>query len=133
MPNSFSSTSATDCAHEIDDLLRRVDDAHRVGQLDRVALEEPLVDRVEEVLLVGPVGHRAGGVLDGDVEAVEVSQERVAVEAVAGQGLHHLFDLGGDDVAADELGVVENLADQPLGQDVLDEHFIDGGLRRCSG
>src|SRR5688572_7968876 len=48
---------------------------------------------------------------------------RVAVEAVAGHGQHDLFDLGGDDVAADELGVVENLADQPLGQDVLDEHF----------
>ena len=41
----------------------------------------------------------------------------------------HLFDLGGDDVAADELGVVENLADQPLGEDVLDQHLIDGGLR----
>lgn len=35
-------------AHEIDDLLRRVDDAHRVGQLHRIALEEPLVDRVKK-------------------------------------------------------------------------------------
>ena len=31
-------------AHEIDDFLLRIDDAHRVGQLDRVALEEPLVN-----------------------------------------------------------------------------------------
>ena len=50
-------------AHEIDDFLRRVDDPHRVGQLHRVALEEPLVDRVEEVLLVRPVGDRPPGVV----------------------------------------------------------------------
>jgi hypothetical protein len=59
-------------AHEIDDFLGRIDDAHRVGELDRVALEESLIDRVEEVLFVGPAATRAGGVLDGDVEAVEV-------------------------------------------------------------
>ena len=47
-------------AHEIDDLLRRVDDAVRVGHLDRVALEEPLVDRVEEVLLLGEVRRACG-------------------------------------------------------------------------
>ena len=52
-------------AHEIDDRLRRVDDAVRVGHLHRVALEEPLVDRVQEVLLLGEVGQGAGGVLDG--------------------------------------------------------------------
>src|SRR3954469_1351640 len=50
--------------HEINDFLRRVDDPHRVGQLDRVPSEAPLADRVQEVLLVGPVGHRAGRVLD---------------------------------------------------------------------
>jgi len=33
-------------AHEIDDGLRRVEDAVRVGDLDRIALEEALVDRV---------------------------------------------------------------------------------------
>src|SRR4051812_4557379 len=53
----------------------------------------------------------------------------IAVEALAGHRLHDLLDLGGDDVAADELRVVENLADQSLGEDVLDEHLIDGGLR----
>ena len=53
-------------AHEIDDGLRRVDDAVRVGHLDRVALEEALVDRVEEVLLVAEILQVVGGCLDGD-------------------------------------------------------------------
>ena len=51
--------------HEIDDGLRRVDDAVRVGELDRVALEEPLVDRVQEVLLLVEIIDAVGGVLDG--------------------------------------------------------------------
>src|SRR5204863_8876395 len=97
-------------AHEVDDGLGGVDDAHRVGELDAIALEEALVDGVEEVLLVGEVRHRAGGVFDGNVEAVEFLQVRVAVEGLAGHGLHDLHYLGGDDVAADELGVVKNLA-----------------------
>ena len=52
-PNSVFQHLLDAGAHEIDDLLRRVDDAVRVGHLDRVALEEALVDGVEEVLLVG--------------------------------------------------------------------------------
>ena len=51
LPNSVSQHFVHAGAHEIDDRLRRVDDAVRVGHLDRVALEEPLVDRVQEVLL----------------------------------------------------------------------------------
>src|SRR4029453_14260487 len=57
-----------------------LDDAHRVGQLDRVALEEPLIDRVQEVLLCGPGGHRAGRMLAGEVKAVEFPQVGGAVE-----------------------------------------------------
>jgi hypothetical protein len=31
-------------------------------------------DGVQEVLLVRPIGHRAGRVLDGDVEAVQIAE-----------------------------------------------------------
>ena len=81
------------------------------------------------MLLVGEVGHRAGGALDGDVEAVEFLEVGVAVEGLAGHGEHDLLDLGRDYVAADEFGVVEDFADEAFGEDVLDEHLIDGGLR----
>jgi hypothetical protein len=36
------------------------------------------------------------------------------------------LDLGGDDVAARELLVVEDLAEEPFGQQVLHQHLIDG-------
>src|SRR5947208_729135 len=69
-------------AHEIDDLLRRVDDAMRVGDLNRVALEEALVDGVEEVLLLREVLEPFGRRLNGSVEGVERLQELDAAEAL---------------------------------------------------
>ena len=62
-------------AHEIDDRLRRVDDAVRVGHLDRVALEEPLVDGVQEVLLSLKSVNGPRGGLDGHVERVQRLEE----------------------------------------------------------
>src|SRR6185437_952765 len=91
------------------------------------ALEEALVDGVEEVLFVGELGHGAGGVFDGDVEAVEGFEEIAAVESAPGQGVDDFFDLGGDDIAAVKVGVAKDFADEALGEQVLDEHLIDGG------
>ena len=44
----------------------------------------------------------------------------------AGEGVDDLFDFGGDDVAAGELGIVEDAAEDALGEQVLDEHLLDG-------
>lgn len=41
-------------------------------------------------------------------------------------GADDLFDLGGDDVALEELLIVEDLAEDALGEEMLDEHFADG-------
>ena len=41
--------------HETDDRLRRVDDAVRIGYIDREALEELFVDGVKKVLFLGEV------------------------------------------------------------------------------
>ena len=114
--------------HEIDERLRRVDDAVRVGHLDAEALEEPLVDGVEEPLLLGEVLDRVGGLFDGDVEVVELAEELVAAEGTEGQRLDDLLDLGGDDVALHEVADVEDLAEDALGEEVLDEHLLDGGV-----
>ena len=76
---------------------------------------------------------RVGGLLDGLVEPVERFQELVAVEALADQGGDDLLDLGGDDVSAGEFRVVENFANQPLGEQVLDQHLIHGVACGCSG
>ena len=79
-PNSFFRISSTLPHHEIDDRLRRVDDAVRVGLFGRVALEETLVNLVEKCLLFGEVGRVFSAAFDGLVEAVERAQELVSVE-----------------------------------------------------
>jgi hypothetical protein len=43
-----------------------------------------------------------------------------------GNGADDLFDLGGDDVAGEEFLVVEDLAEDALGEEMLDEHLADG-------
>jgi hypothetical protein len=46
-----------------------------------------------------------------------------------GDGADHLLDLDGDDVAGEELLVVEDFAEDALGEEVLDEHLADGVVR----
>jgi hypothetical protein len=79
--------------HEIDDGLRSIDDAVGIGFFGRVSLEEAFVDFVEEVLLFGGAGGVFGALLDGFVEAVEITQELVAVEGAPGQFRDDFFDL----------------------------------------
>jgi hypothetical protein len=69
-----------------------------------------------------------GGLFDGGVEAVEGLEELVAGEVAGGDGGDDLFDLGDDDFAREKLLVVEDLADDALGEEVLDEHFADGAV-----
>ena len=47
---------------------------------------------------------------------------------LGGDGVDDLLDLGGDDVAGEELLVVEDLTEDALGEEVLDEHLLDGGV-----
>ena len=63
--------SSTALTHEIDDRLRRVDDAVRVGDLDRVALEKSLVDLVQELSVFPNTFHGRRALLHGPVELVE--------------------------------------------------------------
>ncbi len=47
-------------------------------------------------------------------------------EALAYQRGDHLFHFGSDDVAVREFIVVEDAAEQPFGEQVLDEHLVHG-------
>ena len=111
--------------HEIDEGLRGIDDAVGVGDLDAKALEESLIDGVQELLLLVEIGDGGGGVFDGEVEGIELG-EIVAAEGAGGEGLDDLLDLLGDDVALHEIGDVEDVAKDALGQEMLDEHLLDG-------
>ena len=113
-------------AHEVHDFLGRVDDAVRVGLFDGKALEETLVDGIKEMLFLRPAVQRLGCSFNGHVEAIQRFFKVVAIEGAAGQGANDLFDFGGNDVAVGEIGVVEDGAEQALGQQVLYQHLIHG-------
>ena len=69
-------------AHEVDDLLRCVDDAVSVGDFDAVALEEALVNGVDKGLLVGEI-ERVGGFFNGSVEFVQRTVKLARVGDIA--------------------------------------------------
>src|ERR1019366_5003165 len=112
--------------HEVHDGLRGIDDAVGVGFLGGEALEEALVHRVHELLLLGVVLRALGGQFDGAVEVVEALEEFVATGLLGGHRVDDLFDFDGDDVAAGEVGGVEDAAEDALGHQMLDEHGLDG-------
>ena len=112
--------------HEADDGGRGIDDAVGVRHLDAEALEELLIDGVEELLLGAEVGDGGGGVLDGAVEAFEGAEVFVAAVGAGEEGIQDRLNLAGDGVAADEVVVLEDGAQEALGEEVLDEHFLDG-------
>jgi hypothetical protein len=115
--------------HEVDDRLRRVDDAVGVDFLGRESLKEALVDGIEERLLFAVVLFVIGGAFKSLVETVEFAEKLVAAEDSRGHGLDDLFDFTGDDVTVAELLGVEDTAEDALGEKVLNEHLLDSGLR----
>ena len=123
-------------AHEVHDGLWRIDNAHRVSHLHRVALEEALIDAVEEVLLLAEVGQYPRRTFNGDVEAVQPLEIVRAIEALAQERVNHALDFLRDGVAPGEFGIVKDGAEQPLGQQVLHQHLIHRfhayvGVERC--
>ena len=114
--------------HEADDRRRRVHDTHRVGHLHGEALEEALVNSVQELLLLGEILDGCGGALDGEVEAVELLEEVGAVEMAGSEGGDHFLNLDGDNVAAGEVRVFEDGAEESCREQMLDQHLFDGGV-----
>ena len=112
-------------AHEVDDLLRCVDDTMGVCDFDAVALEEFLVNGIDEGLLVAEI-KIFGSVFDGFVELIEGAVEVTAIEVVAGESADDFLDFGGDNVGLGEMFAIEDAADDALGHQVLNEHFVDG-------
>jgi hypothetical protein len=94
------------CHHEIDDRLRSINDAQGVGLLDREALEEPLIDRVEELLLFRKLGDGRSRVFKSDVETIKRLEEVFAGKSANGED--HLLDLLCDDILLHEVTDAED-------------------------
>ena len=79
-------------------------------------------------LCFGGVFHHRSRTFYGHVEPIEAFEKIVAAKGVRGERIEHSLNFAGDDVAVDEAGGVEDGSEQPHGQEVLDEHLLNGGL-----
>jgi len=79
-----------------------------VGHLDAEALEEALVNGVEELLFLAEVGDGLGGLFDGDVEVFEALGKLVAAEVARGERVDDFLDFLRDDVALHEIADVDD-------------------------
>ena len=102
-------------AHPIDNRLRRVNDAHRIGDFGRVALKKSFVKRVEKRLFLGVIGQSARAVFDGFEERVEAFQKVGAVPVARSERVNHRVNFARDDVVREPFIVLENVFKQTLG------------------
>src|ERR1019366_6036875 len=102
--------------HEIYDGLRRVDDAAGIGFFGGVSLKEAHVHGVEEVLLLAVLGGVVGVELNGAVEGLEALEEFVAIERAPGEFDNNLLNFNSDHIAGAEIVVLENPAEDALGE-----------------
>jgi hypothetical protein len=110
--------------HEIHERLWGVNDAMRVGHLDAKALEE--LYRVEERLFLVKISDGGGSFFDCSVEMLQALAEIITTERTGIEGGNYRFDFVRDDVALDKIGHSENLPKNAFGEDVLDDHLLDG-------
>ena len=101
-----------------------------IGFFGRVSLEEALIDFVKEGLLLGKIGGFLGAALDGAIEAFKVAKEIIAVQRSLGQFGDHFFNFGGNNVAASEIRIIENFAEDTFGEQMLHQHALDRFLRQ---
>ena len=63
-------------------------------------------------MFLGEIVNDRGRGFNGRIEAVQGFEELFPAEGLGSEGGDDLFDLPGDDVFADEIGVVEDLAEE---------------------
>ena len=114
--------------HEINDGLRGIDDAVCVRDIRRESLKEFLIKRVEEMLFLGEVLAEHRGLLNGDIEPIQGFQKLLTTERLSDEGIHDVFNFACNDVSTGEVRVIKDGTEDTLGEDMLDEHLLDGIL-----
>ena len=100
----------------------------RIGDLHRKALKKLLVNCVEKPLLLGEVADSRGCPFDCEVETIQATEKIITAKRLLCECLDDGFDLAGDDVAVGEIGVAKDGSENPLGQQMLDQHLLNGGF-----
>lgn len=76
------------------------------------------------MLLLAEVGNRPRGGLNGQIERVQRFEELVPIKRLTHEGGNDFFHLAGNDIALREVLIVKDRADEALGEQMLDEHFV---------
>src|SRR5437870_3781356 len=100
--------------HEVNDLLRGVDDAMCISLLDREPLKEAFIHGIEEVLFLSPIIKVLCCIFNSDVEAICRFFKITSIKGTAGQSLDHLFDLSSNDVPTAKIRIIKNCAEKPF-------------------
>ena len=107
-----------------------------VGHVWRETLEELLVYRVKEVLLLSEVAQIGAGPFNCRIVWVQPLQEFGGRKAAGGERFDDALNLRRDHVPLGEFGVLKQVPHQALGEQMLDEHLIhvavgEFGIQRC--
>ena len=114
--------------HEIDNRLRRIDDAVRIRNIGGIPLKKLFIDSIQEVLFLREIDESCRLAFDGAVKPVQVLEECVAAKRLGGERVNDVLNFACDDIAAGEIRVREDGAEGAFCQQVLDKHFLHGRL-----
>ena len=115
--------------HEINNRLRRIDDAVRVGDLHRKTLKKLLIDSIEEVLFLGEVFAERGSVLNSRIERVQRFKKFVSTKGVLDEHLNDVLNLACDDIPAGEVRIIKDRPKNAFRQQMLDQHLLNRSCR----
>ncbi len=116
--------------HKIHNRLRGVNNAIGIRRLNGKTLKKLFINRVEKALFFRIIINGRGSAFKHPIKMIELFQKLFTAEGAGGQRSDHLFNFPGDDVFIDEVGIIEHLAENALGQQMLNEHFFNSGDRQ---
>ena len=89
--------------HEIDNRLRRIDDAVCVGDILGEPLKKLLVKCVEEMLFLGEVSTECRCLFNSDIEPIQGREKRITTHSVPRQRIADVFNLACDNISTCEI------------------------------
>ena len=56
---------------------------------------------------------------------IQTAQKLLAAKRMGSQRRNHFLNFAGNHILGDKIGIIKNLAKNPLGQQMLNQHFFD--------
>ncbi len=111
-------------AHKVHDSLWRVDNAVCVRLLDRKSVKKALIHHIQKRLFGTEILYTLGVIFNCVIDRIEVAEKTASAKRPTGQCLYDTLNLCCYHIASHKIGVVEHRAEEPLGEQMLHEHFF---------